>query len=242
MLQLLSYHSSIGGYHGAKLGRYQELIDSSLVRNISIIQTIGGNATSIEDFQAAFNSTPALNMLNTRYVIFDPDAPPLVNQNALGNAWFIETPIMVDNANEEMAGVNRINPSREAVIDNIFKDQVTKSSYPATDGDKIELKSYKANELSYTSITNGERIAVFSDIYYPAGWKCFIDGEESSYFRTNYVLRGMVVPAGEHEISFIFKPSSYIVGNKISLASSVILILLTAGYFLSVMKKKQKLE
>jgi len=234
------YHSSIGGYHGAKLRRYQELIDSSLINNITLIQSVGSSAKSMEDFQAAFNTTSVLNMLNTKYVIYNSEAPPLVNHNALGNVWFVETPIFVDNANEELAGINKINPSTEAVIDKIFNDQVTKSSYPGSEDDKIELKSYKANELIYNSSTKEERLALFSDIYYPAGWKSYIDDKESNYFRADYVLRAMVIPSGEHEIKFIFKPSSYTVGNKISMASSLIFIIITAGYFLSILRMKPK--
>ena len=234
------YHKSIGGYHGAKLERYQELIDSSLNKDINLIQTISGKAKSLDDILAIFDSTPVLNMLNTKYVIYNPVELPLVNQNALGNAWFVETPIIVDNANEELSGVNRIKPARQAVIDKNFKDQIIKTDYPISAGDKIELESYKPNELVYKSTAQGEKLAVFSEIFYPAGWKSYIDGKESKYFRTDYVLRGMIVPAGDHEIKFIFKPNSYIVGNKISLASSVVFILLLAGYFLTKLKMKSK--
>lgn len=236
------YHKSIGGYHGAKLKRYQELIDTSLMNNIALIQAVGRNAKSLEEFQSALKSTSALNMLNTKYVIFNPEAPPLVNQNVLGNAWFVETPVIVDNANEELSSINKINASKTAVIDKLFKDQIIKSSYPINEGDKIELKSYKPNELIYSSKSQGEKLAVFSEIYYPAGWKSYIDGKESNYFRTDYLLRGMVIPAGEHEIEFRFEPVSYIVGNKISLVSSLLFILLSAGYFLVEMRMKSKAE
>jgi hypothetical protein len=236
------YHKSIGGYHGAKLKRYQELIDSSLARNINLIRAVGSNAKSPEDFQAVFYSTPAINMLNTKYVIYNPEAPPLVNLNALGNAWFVEIPIIVENANEELSRLNKIDPSRQAIIDKRFKDQVKNSGYPIAEEDKIEIKSYQPNELVYTSTAHGEMLALFSEIYYPAGWKSYIDGKESTYFRANYVLRGMTIPAGNHEIKFVFEPSSYIVGNKISLASSLLFILILAGYFLAKMKMKSKSE
>jgi uncharacterized membrane protein YfhO len=109
-------------------------------------------------------------------------------------------------------------------------------------GDSIRLISYKPNELIYESNTNGEDLAVFSEIYYPAGWKCYIDGRESKYFRTDYVLRGMILPAGKHEINFIFKPSSYTTGNRISLFSSVIFLLLAAGYIAFRLTTKDKAE
>jgi len=236
------YHKSIGGYHGAKLKRYQELIDSSLIGDIAMIQKAGTYAKSIEDFQSVFNSTPALNMLNTKYVIINPQAPPVINPDALGNAWFVETPVMVNNANEELATLNKIDPSLQAVIDRRFKDQIKNSEYPLVEGDKIELKSYKANELVYNSSANNEKLAVFSEIYYPAGWKCYVDGKESNYFRANYTLRAMIVPAGNHEIKFSFKPSSYTVGNNISMASSVIFILLLAGWLFAERKMKLKME
>jgi hypothetical protein len=236
------FHKSLGGYHGAKMKRYQELIDTALIYNIGLIETVGGKAKSLEEFQVVFNSTSALNMLNTRYVIYNPAAPPLVNQNALGNAWFVEKPIMSENANKEISEINLFNPSKEVIINKSFQDQVTKSSYPVLENEKIKLVSYQPDELIYKYSAREEKLTVFSEIYYPAGWKCYIDGKESKYFRANYVLRGMVVPAGDHEIKFAFRPTSYIVGNKISLASSIVLILLIAGYFLTGIMKKSKSE
>jgi hypothetical protein len=222
--------------------RYQELIDTSLINNLQLIQMVGSNAKTLEDFQSVFNNTSALNMLNTKYVIYNPEAPPLVNFNALGNAWFVETPVLVENANMEISLINKFNPLKEAIIDDIFRDQVTKSTYPLSEEERIELVSYRADELVYKYSAREEKLAVFSEIYYPAGWKAYIDGKESNYFRTNYVLRGMVVPSGNHEIKFSFKPSSYIMGNKISLASSLLLILLLAGFLVSKILIKSKSE
>ena len=108
----------------------------------------------------------------------------------LGMHGLLKLLLLVENANEELSSINRIDPSKVAVIDKLFKDQVKNSSYPVSEGDTIELKSYKANELIYSSRSKGENLAVFSEIYYPAGWKSFIDGKESNYFRTNYVLQG----------------------------------------------------
>ena len=179
-------------------------------------------------------------MLNAKYIIYNPEEPPLVNQNALGNSWFVETPLIVSNANEELSSINKIDPSKVAVIDSRFKDQVAGASYPLTQGDIIELKSYLPNELIYHSKSASEKLAVFSEIYYPAGWKSYIDGKESKYFRTDYVLRGMIIPAGDHEIRFSFKPSSYSIGNRISMISSLLFVLLTAGYILFKLKTKSK--
>ncbi|HUX59154.1 MAG TPA: YfhO family protein [Bacteroidales bacterium] len=232
------FHKSIGGYHGAKLKRYQELIDTALIRNFALIQ----DAKSIADLQSIINNSQALNMLNTKYVIYNPDAPPMINEDALGNAWFVEKPLMVENANKEISAINYFDPSNEAVINNAFKDQVTHSFYPVSENEKIELISYQPDELHYKYTAQEEKLVIFSEIYYPAGWKSYIDGKESKYFSADFILRGMVVPAGDHEIKFVFAPSSYIVGNKISLASSVLLIFLFAGYFLFKLKIKTKSE
>jgi uncharacterized membrane protein YfhO len=179
-------------------------------------------------------------MLNTKYIIYNSAAPPLINPNALGNAWFVETPRIAENANKEMSMMNSFNPSKEAIISNTFRDQVKKSTFPIKENDKIDLVSYQPDELLYKYIASDEKLAVFSEIYYPAGWICYIDGKESNYFRTDWVLRGMIVPAGNHEIKFSFKPVSYYLGNKISLASSILLILLFAGYFYSKYKIKSE--
>jgi hypothetical protein len=236
------FFHSIGGYHGAKLQRYQELIDSSLINDLNHIRTVGSKAKTITEFQSAFDSTYALNMLNAKYVIYNPDAPPVENPRALGNVWFAEKPLMVGNANEELAAINHADPSKVAVINNAFSDQIKNTDYPVSNNDSIELVSYKPDEVVYKYNAAGERLAVFSEIYYPEGWKCYIDGQESKYFRTDFVLRGMIVPAGDHEILFDFRPSSYIVGNKISLASSILLILMLAGYFVSKFITKTKSE
>jgi hypothetical protein len=231
------FHKSVGGYHGAKLKRYQELIDSSISRELALFQTAfrsAEQARTINDLlpvlMPVFNRTAVLNMLNTKYVIIDPQSPPVINPRALGNAWFVEKPVIAENANMELAYVNRIDPSIEAVIDARFRDQVTGSSYQLNANDTIALVSYQPNELEYKYTAEGERFAVFSEIYYPAGWKCYIDGAESEYFRANYVLRGMILPEGTHQVKFTFAPSSYIIGNKISLASSVLLVLITVGF------------
>jgi len=232
------FHKSIGGYHGAKMRRYKELIDSSLIRDINLFSAAANNAHTEEDLFMALKSTTALNMLNAKYIIYNSEAPPIVNPDVLGNAWFVAKPVIVNNANEEIMRINTLSPASEAVIDKQFSGQVTAAEYPVESGDKIELTSYSPNELIYKSTAKTEKLAVFSEIYYPAGWKCFVDGTESSCFRANYVLRAMIVPPGDHEIKFVFEPSSYFMGNKVSLASSLILILLIAGYLGNELRKR----
>jgi hypothetical protein len=237
------YHKSIGGYHGAKIRRYQELCDSAIYQDLYFYDNALNTAKSLQDLQPGLTkleTNNALKMLNAKYFIINGQMAPVINTNALGNVWFVETPLIAGNANEELSSVNKINPATQAVIDTRFKSQVTNTSYPGAAGDTIMLASYKPNELIYKYSSKGERLAVFSEIYYPAGWKAFIDGVEKSYFRTDYVLRGMVVPAGNHEIKFAFKPASYYTGNAVSLASSIIFILLIAGYIGYSIRSKPK--
>ena len=164
------------------------------------------------------------------------------NPYSLGNAWFVEKPVLVENANEEIMAINSLNPASEAVIDKKFRDQVTGTSYPVSDGDTISLISYQPNELIYKYSAGTEKLIVFSEIYYPAGWKCYIDGNEKPYMRANYVLRAMTAPAGDHEIKFTFSPESYITGNKVSLASSVLLFLLIGGFIANELIRKKKTQ
>ncbi len=234
------FFHSIGGYHGAKLQRYQELIDSSLIRNFAIIQAVASKAQTVQQFQVAFDSTYALNMLNAKYIIYSPDAPPVKNPKALGNVWFVERDSMVKNANAELAAINNFDPSKVAIINDVFKNQIRQSEYPSSTGDTISLEKYEPDRLSYKYHTSGERLAVFSEIYYPKGWECTIDGKASDYFRTDFILRGMILPGGDHEVVFQFKPAAYYTGNKISLASSILLFLLIAGYIASRILTKQE--
>ncbi|HEX2968897.1 MAG TPA: hypothetical protein VHO46_07300, partial [Bacteroidales bacterium] len=224
------FHHSVGGYHGAKMERYQEFIDSALSKNIGTLAAAGKTATSMEDFNKVFTGTYAFNMLDTKYVIGNPDAQPLINNYALGNAWFVEKPVFVENANEEISSLDSFDPATEALVDVKFKDQVSKTEYPRSSGDTIRLVSYLPNQLIYKYSAGDERLAVFSEIYYPAGWKCYIDGKESKHFRVDYILRAMIVPRGDHEIKFSFEPASYKTGNAVSLASSLLLFIAITGY------------
>ena len=236
------FHKSIGGYHGAKIKRYQELIDSSLSKEINHIIQTANSAQTFEQIEASFDNTSVLNMLNTKYVILIPDALPIANEKAMGNAWFVEEPVFVENADEEISAVNNADLSEQAVVDKRFGNLATKSSYPYSAGDTIIMTSYRPNKIVYSASCSDEKLAVFSEIYYPAGWKSYIDGVETPHFRANYVLRAMVVPQGNHEIVFKFEPASYFLGNKIAYASSGIFVLLIIGHIISTMRKKRKSE
>jgi MFS family permease len=228
-----NWHKSIGGYHGAKLQIYNELIHHCLATEInSFIAAYQKSnypasvTTEVAENLAGANS---LNMLNTKYIIVDQQRLPLENKSALGNAWFVDSYIIVENADEEISLISSFDPSGEALINKSFEHLLTKDNYAADSSGRIELISYKANELIYHSRSTNDGLAVFSEIYYPAGWKSYIDGNELPHFKADYVLRAMEVPAGDHEIIFRFEPDSFRTGTKVSIASSILLILLCAG-------------
>jgi hypothetical protein len=233
------YHKNVGGYHAAKLGRYQELIENHLQPEMQeMIQ--GLQAASPMD--SVFRGLDVINMLNTRYIIYDLNQNPIRNPHTLGNAWFVNDYKLVSNADEEIEAMRNFQPEQIAIIDERFEAYVEGKDFEKDQTGSITLTEYQPNYLKYKSQANSEQLTVFSEIYYDNGWKAFIDGEEIPHFRVNYVLRAMVVPAGEHTIEFKFEPQSYYLGNKISLASSIILILLVIGYVFNEFKKQAKVE
>lgn len=223
------FHKSLGGYHGAKMRRYQELFDHNIQEEMmSIINTLQNRPVpeAVDSTMAALN---AMNMLNTRYIIYNPDAPPLVNKHELGNAWFVKEFVTVPNADAEIAAIATFRPSEQAVVDERFSS-LLKDFKPVYDSTaKISLSEYRANYLKYSSSSKAEQLAIFSEIYYDKGWEAFVDGKATPHFRADYLLRAMVVPAGTHIIEFRFHPKSYFIGEKVSLASSILLVLLLAG-------------
>jgi Bacterial membrane protein YfhO len=229
------YHQSIGGYHGAKLKRYKELIDSCLNPEMNNIRVAFGQGDTAARLAVA--SQPALNMLNAKYIVYNPEAAPLMNPGSLGNAWFVKSVRLVPNADAEIAAVNKLNPAEEAVVDERFKEQVSAFRYTADSTATVKMTSYEPNHLVYSYQSSAPQLTVFSEIYYDKGWNAYVDGKEAPYFRTNYVLRGMVLPAGKHTVDFKFEPTVYVVGEKISLAGSLILIGLLVYLVYSEVKK-----
>lgn len=216
------YHKSIGGYHAAKLRRYQELIEAHIGNNMSnIIGALNSNPTD-SSIRAAFAQQGVLNMLNMRYVIYNPNAQPLQNRYALGNAWFVNDVKMAKNADEELKMVGEINPASTVVVDERYKAQLDGYTPKADPSATIKLTNYKANNLQYESNATSEQLAVFSEISYK-DWVAYIDGKEATYFTGDWVLRVMRVPAGKHNIEFKFEPKKYFTGEKIALASSLLL-------------------
>ena len=220
------FHHSIGGYHAVKLRRYQELIDHRLDGELRGIISALQKAQTAEDVMSALAACPSLNMLNTRYVIYNPEQQPLKNPYAFGNAWFVDKLDMVDNADAEIEALNTIDPLRTAVVDKRFQEDL-EGFVPQKDSTAtIVLEEYRPNRLTYKSKADKEQLAVFSEVYYQPGWKATVDGKEVPHFRADWILRGMRVPAGEHTIVFEFRPSGYVTAAYVSSYSSFLILLL----------------
>ena len=219
------YLKSIGGYSAAKLRRYQDLIDEHISKM----------------------HMPVLNMLNAKYIISkgqNGQPFPYLNPDALGNAWFVDDVYYVDNANAESDALNTIDLRRIAVMDTTYAPnrismQDLAGSLPTanrrrTDGEDLDeaiinLTSYAPNKLVYEAQTQQERLAVFSEIYYPYGWKCTIDGEPTDIYRVNYMLRAVNIPAGRHDIVMTFEPDSVKKGNTLAVSCFALFVLVLIG-------------
>lgn len=223
------YHKSIGGYHAAKLQRYQELIDHRLDPEYRAIIGAFQKAQSLEDILPALASATSLNMLNMRYIIYNAGQPALKNPYAYGNAWFVDNIRMVENADEEMAALNTLNPLETAVVDKRFIKDI-EGFVPQKDSTAtIVLEKYTPKELTYKSKAANEQLAVFSEIYYQPGWKAYVDGKEVPHFRADWTLRAMRVPAGEHQIVFKFIPDGYLAASTVAYYGGLLILLLFAG-------------
>lgn len=232
------FHKSIGGYHGAKLRRYQELYEKAILPEMQKLISAFNEDMPMNAVDNAMRNLPVLNMLNTKYFIINPAQPPLMNRYAYGNAWFVKDVKIVENADEEILAVQDFEPLETVIIDKRFVDDAKAFENGFEKSGNINLINYKPNKLTYKSNSATDQFAVFSEIYYPKGWNAYIDGEPAAHFRVDYVLRGMIIPAGEHTIEFVFEPKVYTVGESVSLISSIILILLiVGGAWLEIRKK-----
>ena len=232
------FHKNIGGYHAAKLRRYQELINMQLTGEIGKLFGAFGSATTAESITPVFDSLRVMNMLNMKYVIYNKQAPPLVNPYHNGNAWFVNNIRIAQDANEEMKLLGEIDTRHELVIDKSLTSALPSKVTPDSTA-KISLKSYAPNHLIYSVDTKTDQVAVFSEIYYDKGWKATIDGKEVPYTRVNYLLRAMPLKAGSYDVEFRFAPGSYSTGNLLALISSVLLIIGLATYLFLFFRKKK---
>lgn len=209
-----AFHHQIGGYHAAKLRRYQDIIDFYLSRHIN---------------------TGVLNMLNARYVVMQgQNGQPMVQRNpdALGNAWFVDAYQLVDDANAEILALNELNPADTAIIDKRFAAMVQGKNLERDSNSVIVMehqKPYNPDYVVYKTKTSKDQLAVFSEVYYAPDWRAYIDGKPVDYFRANYILRAMVVPAGEHKIEFKNEAPTLHKWDKITLVISILMLVAMAG-------------
>ncbi|MCR4849529.1 MAG: YfhO family protein [Bacteroidales bacterium] len=205
------FHKSVGGYHGAKLRRYQDVITGYL--NPEIRQM--GKAT--------LDQQQLLNMLNTKYIIYDPDLDPLQNPFAFGNAWTVDDIRWVSTPDEEFEALGSTDLHHSAIVNQEFQAQLN-GLQPNGEG-TITLTEYRPNQLTYSASATTDQLAVFSEIWTKEGWKLWIDGQEHPLLRANYILRAAVIPAGQHEIVMRYEPKIWGVGKTIALISSLLILL-----------------
>ena len=229
-------HKNVGGYSPAKLQRYQDLIDHYLTGEINGIYKALGDAETLDDVASYMaDNTPVLNALNTRYLIVDDKYPPVENYAALGPAWFVDSVVPAATPDEEIALIGQVDLRTQAVVDARSVPGVT-STVP---GGTIEMTSYTPNEVRYRYSTPQDRVAVFSEVFYPNGWTATVDGQPINIFRADWTLRGALLPAGDHEVVMRFAPQSYKTGATVSLIASLLLLLmLAAAIGLGIFRKK----
>lgn len=231
------FHKNIGGYHAAKLSRYQELIDHHLQREIEEMMSGLEAVRTAGQLDTLMSRQGVLNMLNMKYVIYNPQAQPIVNPEANGAAWFVDSYRLAQNADEEMKWLGEIDTKREFVADKQFADVIpalAERDSMAT----IRVKSYAPNRLVYEVNSQTDQIAVFSEIYYSDGWNAYVNGEQLPYFRANYLLRAMPLKAGHYEVEFRFEPRVVAVSKTLSFSASILFILLAGFVFYREYRKK----
>lgn len=226
------FHHSIGGYHGAKLQRYQDVINRYLSNDAQALMGRIQSGGDVADLVAMLKSMPALNMLNARYIILHPEVSPLFNPYAMGSAWLLNKFQFVDSYTEEIEELQYVDLKSTAIIHKefaeYFQDYVLGESSAQ---DTIYATSYSPNKITYNAKITHQQLAVFSEIYYPKGWKAYVNGSEEDIVRVDYLLRGVVLPSGESAIEFKFEPVSYRYGKILSATGSMIILLLLVGVF-----------
>lgn len=266
------HHKTIGGYSPIKMQRYQDLIERYLTSEISAVYGAIGKAGTIQDIEEALPELPVTSALNGKYIIIGADYPPVRNPYAKGNAWFVENAVAAATPDEEIELIGAVDLGKTAVIgkdfewaERFFAGALNDRGGAQNDNtDSIELTAYAPNELRYSFSTSTERAAIFSEIYYPEGWKAWIEpagaygevrkghyhptaeGRPVELFRADWILRGAVIPEGSGQLIMRFEPESYTVGKNISRASSITLILLliasAAGMYVTSRRKNHSSE
>lgn len=226
------FHNSLGGYSGVRLKRYQELYDSVISREAEELIT-DANAGPLN-----MSKYGVLDMLNAKYLVYGTEAGQVLpNQAANGNAWFPKEIQTVNSANDELSAIATIDTKKSVVIDESkmkLRDNKTNTDSAAV----IRFVEKKPYWLKYEAETSTGGLAVFSEIYYPVGWKATIDGQEVPIYRVDYVLRALEIPAGKHVIEFTFQPGAYVIGDKVSLSASILLLVVVVGVLFLELRQK----
>ena len=234
------YHKSVGGYHAAKLRRYQEMIEEHIAPEMqaamNAIVEKGGNMQQV----AGDSIFPVINMLNTKYFIMPMqggDTTPLANPYAFGNAWWVDNVKYVDNANQEIEQVGKVDLHKVAVADKQF-EKVLGQSAAHDSTDVVSITAYQPNNLKYTAESKNGGLVVFSEIYYP-GWTATVDGKPAELGRVNYILRALPLPPGKHEVVLDFHPASVKTTETVAyVAGGLLLLLIVAGGVMAVRRKE----
>lgn len=218
------HHKTIGGYHPAKLQRYQDIIERYISSEDRALRNAFSQQGGYNAAMGVLANSTALNMLNAKYLIINPDGAPVPNPSAMGNAWFVDGVKMVASANDEINQLRTENVKTTAVIHDEYKDYIGGATFQKNG--TISLTSYAPNHLTYQSNTTSDQLAVFSEVWYGPnkGWQAYIDGSPVDHIRANYVLRAMKVPAGQHTIEFKFDPKAYSIGKMITLICSLAIL------------------
>ena len=231
------FHKNVGGYSAVKLRRYQELIEVHLSKEIRNFTYSLKTISTLAEAEEAFKQTPVLNMLNTKYVIYAPQAMPIVNPYKMGNAWLVDNVNLVNSADEEMLSLGLDSLANTVIVDKSTENAPADKKYNSANG-KIELINYEPNVMTYKFSSAEDQLAVFSEIYYPEGWNAYINGEKATYFRANYLLRAMNLKAGDYTIEFRFEPKSYDIGKILSIICSILLTTALSSIIFVTFKKR----
>ena len=230
------FHKSLGGYSGAKLRRYQDMINQYLSGELNNLRS----AQTGEDLLQTLAKLKVVNMLNTKYIIYNPNSQPFENPFAYGNAWPVNEIRWVDTPNEEIEAIARTDLQHTAIVNKEFEQQL--GNLPLADSvpAQIELSQYQPNRLTYNFKSDNDRLVVFSEIWTSKGWNMTVDGQPHPLLRANYMLRAALIPSGNHEIVMTYAPKAYKVGNTLQLISSLIMILGLLGALIYTFKPKKE--
>ena len=231
------HHESIGGYHGAKLRRYQDLFDRYMQNDWQKLISTLQKQVSEEELQLEMMDMPVLNMLNSKFIVYSPKARPIINNNVLGDAWFVKEIYPVDSPDGAIDALGYV-PLKEQAVANVSEFKDLESYKVDSVAGNLTLAAYEPNYLKYDYSIPQKQLAVFSQVYFPKGWNAYVDGKQVDIKRVNYILRALMLPVGKHEVEFKFEPKSYQMGQAISLISSILIVLLVGVVVFILVRKK----